>query len=84
MSGRCLATETVGRRSHTSTAQRAVLEPPYVPRLDRPVLQVGGDEQVSYGAERPEVKRRFDLDVFGQKYFNLTLIIRRIIKHLII
>jgi len=50
-------------------AQSAVLEPPYVPRLDRPVLQSGGDEEVSFGAERPDVKKEFDLQVFGQKYF---------------
>ena len=52
-----------------SPAQHAVLEPPYVPRLDRPVLRRGGDEEPTFGAERPNVKKDFDLAVFGQKYF---------------
>jgi len=50
-------------------AQRAVLEPPYAGRLDRPVLAKGGDEQPCYGAPRPDVKKSFDLKVFGSRYF---------------
>lgn len=50
-------------------AQRAVLEPPYAGRLDRPVLSRGGDEEPDYGAPRPGVKKEFDLRVFGTRYF---------------
>eukprot|EP00927_Polykrikos_kofoidii_P067861 TRINITY_DN63293_c0_g1_i1.p1 TRINITY_DN63293_c0_g1~~TRINITY_DN63293_c0_g1_i1.p1 ORF type:complete len:397 (-),score=38.40 TRINITY_DN63293_c0_g1_i1:75-1265(-) len=52
-----------------SPSQRAVLEPPYACRLDRPVLTTGGDEDPSYGSPRPEVKKNFDHQVFGQRYF---------------
>lgn len=50
-------------------AQQAVLEPPYSARLDRPVLTRGGDEEPDYGAPRPEVKKQFDKQVFGSRYF---------------
>lgn len=50
-------------------AQRAVLEPPYAGRLDRPILTQGGEEKPDTGAPRPEVKKEFDEKVFGQKYF---------------
>lgn len=50
-------------------AQRAVLEPPYATRLDRPVLRRGGDEAPEFGAPRPKVKKEFDQKVFGQVYF---------------
>lgn len=58
--------EVVENLSHT---QRAVLEPPYAGRLDRPILKKGGQENPEYGAPRPEVKKDFDLRVFGSKYF---------------
>merc|ERR1719265_58323 len=47
-------------------AQLAVLEPPYAGRLDRPILSRGGDEAPDCGAPRPEVKKDFDLRVFGR------------------
>jgi len=50
-------------------AQHAVLEPPYAGRLDRPVLTRGGDEEPDYGAPRPQVKKDFDMQVFGKRYF---------------
>jgi len=56
-------------REHLTPAQRAVLEPPYAARLDRPVLTKGGDEKPDYGAPRPEVKKAFDQAVFGSRYF---------------
>lgn len=49
-------------------AQRAVLEPPYHNRLDRPFLTKGGDEEP--GAEsRSKAKKEFDRTVFGTAYF---------------
>lgn len=50
-------------------AERAVLEPPYAARLDRPTLKRGGDEIPDYGSPRPRVKKDFDLRVFGKRYF---------------
>jgi len=52
-----------------TAAQRAVLEPPYAGRLDRPLLRKGGDEEPDLGAPRPGVKKEFDFKVFGRKYF---------------
>lgn len=52
-----------------TVAQRAILEPPYAGRLDRPIVTRGGDEEPDIGAPRPQVKKSFDLRVFGQKYF---------------
>mmetsp|Transcript_25187 Transcript_25187/g.42172 ORF Transcript_25187/g.42172 Transcript_25187/m.42172 type:complete len:354 (-) Transcript_25187:97-1158(-) len=46
--------------------QRAVLEPPYSARLDRPVLQVTGGTSVG---RRVGFKKDFDEEVFGTKYF---------------
>lgn len=47
--------------------QRAVLEPPYAVRLDRPVV-VPGEEEPSV-TRRAAKKRAFDEEVFGTKYF---------------
>jgi Phytanoyl-CoA dioxygenase (PhyH) len=49
-------------------AQRAVLEPPYATRLDRPLIvdAAKGEVQVSSRSER---KKRHDEQVFGTKYF---------------
>jgi len=49
----------------TST-QRAVLEPPYAERLDRPVVRAGDSLEVT---GRSAKKKRFDSDVFGTAYF---------------
>lgn len=46
--------------------QRAVLEPPYANRLDRPQAQADGSIKVS---SRNAVKKAFDKEVFGSKYF---------------
>ena len=47
-------------------AQKAVLEPPYANRLDRPnILEDGGVEIT----QRSERKRQHDKDVFKTKYF---------------
>lgn len=48
-------------------AQRAVLEPPYAGRLDRPVLRPGVEEPVV--ESRAAKKKKFDEEVFGTKYF---------------
>jgi len=47
-------------------AQRAVLEPPYANRLDRPNIQPDGSVTITTRSER---KKQHDRDVFGTKYF---------------
>jgi len=47
--------------------QRAVLEPPYAERLDRPIVKHDKDSTVITG--RAEKKRKFDQEVFGTAYF---------------
>ncbi len=49
-----------------SDAQRAVLEPPYANRLDRPEIMENGDIHVNSRSER---KKKHDQDLFGTKYF---------------
>jgi hypothetical protein len=46
--------------------QKAVLEPPYANRLDRPNIQPDGSLEITQRSER---KRQHDEDVFGTKYF---------------
>ena len=47
-------------------AQRAVLEPPYANRLDRPNITSSGGVEVTTRNAR---KRQHDQEVFGTKYF---------------
>lgn len=47
-------------------AQRAVLEPPYANRLDRPNISPDGSVEITTRSER---KKQHDLQVFGTKYF---------------
>jgi hypothetical protein len=47
-------------------AQRAVLEPPYANRLDRPEILENGDIHINSRSER---KKKHDQDLFGTKYF---------------
>jgi hypothetical protein len=47
-------------------AQRAVLEPPYANRLDRPNITPEGTIEITTRSER---KKQHDRDVFGTKYF---------------
>jgi len=47
-------------------AQKAVLEPPYANRLDRPIIQPDGSIEIS---SRNPRKKQHDADVFGTKYF---------------
>eukprot|EP00928_Gymnodinium_smaydae_P072571 TRINITY_DN55910_c0_g1_i1.p1 TRINITY_DN55910_c0_g1~~TRINITY_DN55910_c0_g1_i1.p1 ORF type:complete len:356 (-),score=63.35 TRINITY_DN55910_c0_g1_i1:74-1069(-) len=47
--------------------QRAVLEPPYAERLDRPVLRPREEGPTTNG--RSTKKKRFDREVFGTEYF---------------
>lgn len=47
--------------------ERAVLEPPYAERLDRPIVRPGTDEPVI--TERSKRKKAFDREVFGTEYF---------------
>jgi hypothetical protein len=51
-------------------AQRAVLQPPYATRLERPVVAVdgSGDVQVQI-RQRSEEKKQLDMELFGTKYF---------------
>lgn len=48
-------------------AQRAVLEPPYHPRMNRPFLNSDGDK--CDAAPREDFKIEFDEKVFGTRYF---------------
>jgi ectoine hydroxylase-related dioxygenase (phytanoyl-CoA dioxygenase family) len=47
-------------------AQRAVLEPPYANRLDRPNIKPDGSVEITTRSER---KKQHDRDVFGTAYF---------------
>ncbi len=47
-------------------AQRAVLEPPYATRLDRPLQKEDGSLEV---CSRSGPKKEFDRSVFGTEYF---------------
>lgn len=48
-------------------AQRAVLEPPYANRLDRP--EIGDDTESVSVSTRNERKKQHDREMFGTKYF---------------
>jgi hypothetical protein len=48
-------------------AQRAVLEPPYANRLDRPEIQE--DAESVKISTRNERKKKHDQEMFGTKYF---------------
>lgn len=50
-----------------TAAQRAVLEPPYANRLDRPQLRQGAENPVIEGRSAP--KQEWDKEVFGTNYF---------------
>jgi len=50
-----------------SMTQRAVLEPPYALRLDRPIVNPGSEEPVVNS--RDAKKKEFDQEVFGTRYF---------------
>jgi len=47
-------------------AQRAVLEPPFANRLDRPNIQSDGSVEITTRNER---KKQHDLELFGTKFF---------------
>jgi ectoine hydroxylase-related dioxygenase (phytanoyl-CoA dioxygenase family) len=47
-------------------AQRAVLEPPYADRLDRPTIESDGSVKI---LSRHPRKKQHDMDLFGTKYF---------------
>ena len=49
-----------------SDTERAVLEPPYAERLDRPYINQKGDVTKSTRSER---KKKHDQELFGTKYF---------------
>jgi len=55
-----------GMYENLSPAQRAVLEPPYANRLDRPNINDDGSVEITTRNAR---KRQHDQDVFGTKYF---------------
>lgn len=50
-----------------TSLQRAVLEPPYATRLDRPLVRSGAEDVVE--ESRSEAKKQFDKDVFKSQYF---------------
>ena len=52
-----------------SEAQRAVLEPPYNMRLDRPYLAEEDDGLKVKAQSRMDLKKEFDEQVFKNKYF---------------
>lgn len=49
-----------------SEAEKAVLEPPYANRLDRPEISEDGKVEVS---SRSDAKKKHDQELFGTKYF---------------
>lgn len=55
-----------GMYENLTPAQRAVLEPPYANRLDRPNINEDGTVEITTRNAR---KRQHDQDVFGTKYF---------------
>jgi hypothetical protein len=55
-------------RGRLTDAQRAVLEPPYAPRLDRPVIADASSGSVKTSG-RSDRKKRHDRQVFGTPYF---------------
>eukprot|EP00747_Dinoflagellata_sp_TGD_P181844 gnl/TRDRNA2_/TRDRNA2_35829_c0_seq1.p1 gnl/TRDRNA2_/TRDRNA2_35829_c0~~gnl/TRDRNA2_/TRDRNA2_35829_c0_seq1.p1 ORF type:complete len:316 (+),score=45.16 gnl/TRDRNA2_/TRDRNA2_35829_c0_seq1:50-997(+) len=52
-----------------SARQRAVMEPPYALRLDRPVLKADTEDDPVAHVPRAKRKREFDREVFGTDYF---------------
>ena len=54
-------------------AQRAVLQPPYAVRLERPTVQGSSSSSSSSVAvhisQRSEAKKQLDTELFGTKYF---------------
>ena len=52
-------------------AQRAVIEPPYATRLERPVVTVGTEngEPSVRPVRRATAKKEFDKQLFGTDYF---------------
>jgi len=52
-----------------SEAQRAVLEPPYNMRLDRPYMAEEDDGLKVKAQSRMDLKKEFDEQVFKNKYF---------------
>ena len=57
-------------------AQRAVLQPPYAVRLERPTVQSSSSSSSSGGggvavhiSQRSEAKKQLDTELFGTKYF---------------
>lgn len=50
-----------------TASQRAVLEPPYAGRLDRPIVRSGREDPEM--ESRSAKKKKFDEEVFGTKYF---------------
>lgn len=63
--GRSYLAWPTGTLDGMDDSMRAVLEPPYAVRLDRPIPAVGGVEVVSRSAE----KKMFDKEVFDTSYF---------------
>ena len=51
-------------------AERAVLQPPYATRLERPVLESSSSSSVAVNIrQRSEAKKQLDMELFGTKYF---------------
>ncbi|CAD7930457.1 unnamed protein product [Amoebophrya sp. A25] len=50
-------------------AERAVLQPPYAVRTERPCVQIEGDEVKVTVEQRTLEKKQHDRDVFGTKWF---------------
>jgi len=52
-------------------AQRAVVEPPYATRLERPVVQADDDADAPAvkPVRRASAKKEFDQKLFGSDYF---------------
>mmetsp|Transcript_6837 Transcript_6837/g.21561 ORF Transcript_6837/g.21561 Transcript_6837/m.21561 type:complete len:309 (+) Transcript_6837:343-1269(+) len=67
--GRAYLNAWGGAAEKCTPAQRAVLEPPFAPRLERPMAPAEGDDGEVVVATRAAEKKAHDVSVFGTDYF---------------
>ena len=67
--GRAYLNEWSGAAARCTEAQKAVLLPPYAPRLERPMAPAAGDHGDVVAFERDPKKKAHDVAVFGTDYF---------------
>ena len=67
--GRAYLNEWSGAAAKCTEAQKAVLLPPFAPRLERPMVPAAGDAGEVVAASRDPAKKAHDVAVFGTDYF---------------